>query len=246
MKIAPSMLAYLHGDAFSNGLTVQFESEPDDDAVRSRIDWLEELCAQRRVVHVGCVDHDLTQVAHKRKRGKWLHERLCGVTERCLGVDINAQGIAQLKDELGYDDVLAADLLVDSCEPVFASQWDDFLLGEVLEHIGNPVAFLTQLRKRFQNQTKRFIITVPNAFAAENMADAREGIERINSDHRFWFTPYTLSKVCVDAGLTPSRLLLCRNGIVKRRSILKNWKLSRRPWLRNNIILLADLSVSAD
>jgi hypothetical protein len=31
-------------------------------------------------------------------------------------------------------------------------------------------------------------------------------VEIINSDHRFWFTPYTISKVLVSAGYNPEKI----------------------------------------
>jgi len=29
----------------------------------------------------------------------------------------------------------------------------------------------------------------------------------INSDHRYWFTPYTISKILVSAGYTPEKII---------------------------------------
>ncbi|NKC10857.1 MAG: hypothetical protein GKR94_01200 [Gammaproteobacteria bacterium] len=239
MRISDELRPFLEGARFSNGLAVRFEFDEADCQLRSRIEWLEELCRNHQVIHLGCVDHDLAQAQRKRGRGKWLHARLHEAAARCLGVDIDVEGVSLLKQRFGYDDLLAANVLSDPCAPIFEQSWDDFLLGEVLEHTGDPVAFLSRLNERFGRQINRFIITVPNAFAAENFSAAKRGIEAINSDHRFWFTPYTLAKVCIDAGLNPERLILCRNGVVKRRTWFKNWKLSRQPLLRNNIIVLA-------
>ncbi|MEX0741590.1 MAG: hypothetical protein WD079_02255, partial [Phycisphaeraceae bacterium] len=67
------------------------------------------------------------------------------------------------------------------------------------------------------------------------------GCELINTDHRYWFTPYTLGKVAVEAGLMPREVRMCRNGIVKRRSIMKNRLMRRRPLNRGGILLIADL-----
>jgi hypothetical protein len=239
MKFDDTTGPYLRGEAFSNGLAVTMTPEPDDVRLRSRIDWLCELCARHDVVHVGCVDHDIAQAQHKLARGKWLHARLDDATSRCLGVDIDAPGIEQLRETFGYTDLLAANLLEDECAPITEHQWDDMVLAEVLEHIGDPVTFLKTLNIRFGERFQRFIITVPNAFAEENFKAARRGVEAINTDHRFWFTPYTLAKVVVDAGLTPERVIACRNGVVKRRSFFKNRRLTAHPLLRNNLIMIA-------
>ena len=242
MRLDDNLLSYLRGEQFSNGLSVAYSFDERDFVLRSRIEWLRDFCTGKKVVHVGCLDHDIDMVKHKRKRGKWLHGELQASAARVLGVDINAQGIAQLEQELGVKGLLAADLLSDACEPIFSDRWNVFLLAEVLEHIGDPVAFLTAMRTRFAGVVDEFVITVPNAFAREVRTAAVQGKEVINSDHRFWFTPYTLAKVCIDAGLTPSEIVLCKNGVIKRRSVLKNWRARRLPLLRNGIILRAGVS----
>ena len=240
MYLNEDTLAYLSGETFSNGAPIEWTYDDDDKRFRSRIAWLRELCAARQIVHVGCVDHDLDQALHKLKRGKWVHAELCAVARRCLGVDLNAEGIEKVRTTMGFKDVLAADLMHDPCEPLFGQSWHDLLLGEVLEHIGNPVSFLTRLHERFAHRFERIIITVPNAFDEESYRCARWGSEAINTDHRFWFTPYTLAKVALDAGWQPRRLIACRNGVVKKRSVIKNRRLSRYPLLRNNLIMIAE------
>lgn len=239
MRVKAHVLPYLTGERFSSGLRVDFDPEPDDRVYRSRIDWLERMCAAKHVVHVGCVDHSAAQIKHKLERRKWLHARLAACTARCHGVDKDAPGIAFVRDELGYADVECMDLLQDECPAIKAARWDYLVLAEVLEHIDNPVDFLGHIKRRYANYVGQLIITVPNAFARENFVLARHGIEAINTDHRFWFTPYTITKVAVRAGLAPVKLLLCRNGVVKKRSIVKNARLRHRPFLRNNIIMIA-------
>ncbi|MEM7406053.1 MAG: methyltransferase domain-containing protein [Pseudomonadota bacterium] len=239
MRLNDTLFSYLRGEQFSNGLRAEFTFDQSDYVLHSRISWLTERCRGRRVVHVGCVDHDIAMVEHKRARGKWLHGELMEAAERVLGVDIDAEGLAALEQKFGIDDLLSANLLTDPCEPIFAEKWDIMLLAEVLEHIGDPVTFLRTLRERFGGVANEFIITVPNAFAEEIVAAARNGTEVVNSDHRFWFTPYTIAKLCIDAGLVPEEVVLCRNGVIKRRSLLKNRRLAARPFTRNNIIVRA-------
>ena len=239
MQFDSVLLEYLQGTRFSNGLQAAYPFAEDDFLYDTRINWLRSICEDKNVVHVGCVDHELAQVHHKLKRGKWLHAHLMEVCKRVLGVDIDAKGIEALRNELNVTNLLAADLLNDPCEEVTSGRWDIMLLAEVLEHIGDPVTFLTQLRERYADVTGEFIITVPNAFASEIVSRAHRGVEAINSDHRFWFTPYTLAKVCIDAGLLPTQVLMCRNGIIKSRAFLRNRRMRHQPLLRNNIILSA-------
>lgn len=238
MRPTPELLRHLTGEVFHNGLPVRWEGEPEDRLYRTRADLLVELVRGRRVVHVGCADHDaMTDL--KRGRGKWLHQRLVDSAARCFGVDINCEGIERMRRDYGYEDVACLDILADDDPRLFGETWDDLLVPEVLEHIGNPVAFLDRARQRFAGRARRLVITVPNALDRGNHAHARRNVEVINSDHCHWYTPYTLAKVVIQAGFRPERLLLCRNGRIKPWSVWRNAYLARHPLLRNNIILIA-------
>jgi hypothetical protein len=241
MRIKQSTLAYLKGDKFSNGLEVEFDWDVDDARYLSRIDWLVDLCTEKRVIHAGCVDHSTQQITQKLTRGKWLHERLVHCTQHCLGVDKSAAGIEYLRTELGYTDVECLDLLDSPRQSITNASWDYLILGEVLEHIDNPVAFLSGIRARYADCVEELMITVPNAFARDNFRGAKRNVEAINTDHRYWFTPYTLCKIVSAAGFTVDALRFCRNGVIKKRTALKNAWFKRHPLLRNNIILTARL-----
>lgn len=80
-------------------------------------------------------------------------------------------------------------------------RWDYAILGEILEHIDNPVSYLNAIQQLYSDCLIRIVITVPNAWTQATMRMANRSTEIINSDHRYWFTPYTLSKVMVQAGL---------------------------------------------
>jgi hypothetical protein len=86
------------------------------------------------------------------------------------------------------------------------------ILGEIIEHISNPAAFLNALRERYAGYVGKIILTTPHAFRYKNFTRAaKTHQEIINSDHRFWFTPYTLAKIAVDAGLWPEEFWLVEN-----------------------------------
>lgn len=242
MKFTSDQIAYLQGEKFSSGEPVEYAFDASDAEYRSRVDWLMQLCRGSSVVHVGCVDHEPQMIRRKLSKGKWVHKQLCEVATRCMGVDINEEGIRYIREELGYEDVIAADITAAPCDELRRTQWDYLVLGEVLEHIDNPVAFLAAIREHYANCIKQMIITVPNAFAMENHRAAGRRREVINTDHRFWFTPYTLGKVVTEAGLRPREVVMCRNGVVKRRSLLKNASMRKRPLYRNGILMVADLA----
>lgn len=239
MKIPDFLTPYLTGNKFSSGLTIRYDWNDDDYVYESRFQLLSRLVRGKKIIHVGCVDHDPSLVDHKIARGKWLHKVLCEEAKRCMGVDINAEGIRYLKENLGYADVAKLDITSQEVGPLLEEKWDYMLLPEVLEHIGNPVDFLSKIRSNLAENVEWLLITVPNAFMHENPRLSAKGQEAINTDHRFWFTPYTLAKIVQDAGYGIERLWFCKSGHVRKRSFLRNWFYARHPMLRSNIVLLA-------
>jgi hypothetical protein len=58
--------------------------------------WIAGRVAGREVLHVGCTDWPLT--ADRIGSGELLHSLLCDRATRCVGVDLNAEGIAKLRE----------------------------------------------------------------------------------------------------------------------------------------------------
>jgi len=239
MKLPDSLMPYLQGSDFSSGMTIHYDWQPDDHVYESRFQLMSRLAQGKKIIHVGCVDHEPALVDHKIARGKWLHKILCDSAARCMGVDINAEGIRYLKEKLGYADVAQMDVTGADIGPLLEEKWDYLFLPEVLEHIGNPVDFLGKVRGNLAGNVESLLITVPNAFIRENFQLAAKGLEAINTDHRFWFSPYSLAKIVQYAGYEIERLWFCKAGHVRKRSFIKNWFYARRPMMRSNIVLLA-------
>lgn len=228
------------GEEFSNGKEFSFDFESTDYDYHSRVDVLKNLVTGKKIIHLGCVD-ELETIKHRMKRGKWLHKELDDVTERCIGVDINEDGIRYIREELNYSDVCVADVTQEPPAILADETWDFFMIPEVLEHIDNPVDFLKRIKHHYQGLARQFVITVPNAFTPGNFSRAKRNVETINTDHRFWFTPYTLAKVVTLAGFKISNITMCRHGRVKRRSIFKNYWYRRHPLARCDIVMILDL-----
>jgi len=230
---------YIKGDHFSNGLKVKIKSNDEDKKAQNRLNYLDEITKNKTVIHVGCVDH-LPLIEEKRTKNIWLHERLDKSSSKCLGIDINEEGISYLQNKLGYTDVLQMDILTDEIPSEIQKQnWDYMIMGEILEHVDNPVLFLSELRKKFSSSVNCLILTVPNAFRYTNFVYGLKNIEFINSDHRFWFTPYTLAKVCSMAGFSVESYYLCQGFQLPRRKFLTKLLLQKFPLLNDTIILNA-------
>lgn len=232
MKIEDSVLPFLAGDEFSSGLRVRLSGAKRQ--CRTRIEELLLLCDAKRVLHVGFADHT-SLIEEKARRGMWLHGLLLKRAARCVGVDINPEAIAYCRDTLRIRDVFQHDVLKDEPLDVIASEYFDVaLLGEVLEHLKDPVGFLDALRTKYGQRLDKVVITVPNAFDLSNFVHARHSIEFINTDHRFWFTPYTLAKVASDAGFVPVEFFYPHENYAER--WLYGALRRRYPMLRETII----------
>lgn len=97
----------------------------------------------------------------------------------------------------------------------------------MLEHVDNPVQFLEAVNKNYREIVDKIIITVPNAFSIFNFMTALSGKEAINTDHRYFFTPYTLCKIAYMAGMMPEEIYYAekwggRRAILLRKLFGKN------------------------
>ena len=168
-----------------------------------------------------------------------------------MGIDINKEGIDFLKSELGYQDIKCADILNDEIPDITEHSWDYLLMGEVLEHIDDPVLFLSRIKEKFSGVIGQLLITVPNAFAWLNVKYALKHMEFINSDHRYWFTPYTLGKILIRADIRVGDFRFCEYlpptrgagvaGGLGRIFSLGNFLRKRYPALRNVLVMEAEL-----
>lgn len=239
MQFEPSVRPYLDGESFSNGLKVRI-SEPES-GIPTRIEHLLAMARGKKIIHVGCVDH-VPLIRDKIRRGVWLHKLLLEVAPRVHGIDIDEEGVRFVKEELGIPDVVRLDVIADPVsDEVRSEKWDLMILGELVEHIDNPVQFLAAIREKYAPYVAEMVITVPNAFRIENYRMARRHQEWINTDHRYWFTPYTLSKVVGRAGLTVTGFQFCQGYRIPARNFPKRMLLKRYPAYRDTLVLTARL-----
>ena len=129
------------------------------------------------------------------------------------------------KEKYGFDNILLRDITGPVIPEISAKTWDYAILGELLEHIDNPVSYLGEIREKYQHVIDKIIITVPNVLTEQSFAAARRSSELINSDHRYWFSPYTIAKVMLQAGMEldeiffANRIRLSFAGLVRKKLI---------------------------
>lgn len=181
---------YLSGSKFTDGLAVNIGIK---EKLISRQEKIVETVKDKNIIHVGCVDH-LEIIDEKINNNEWLHDSLVKNTKKCIGIDINSNGIEELKKR-GYSDVYYCDLLKPELDVIDNDKFDYMVLGEILEHVNNPQLFLATINERYKKNVSKILITVPNVYSYGNFFNAKRGLEVINSDHKTVFSPYTLIKI---------------------------------------------------
>jgi SAM-dependent methyltransferase len=144
-------------------------------------------CRGRSVLDVGCVGQ-----ARSPDSEHWLHGQLRKVASNLMGVDIDRAGLEELRSR-GYDVLLPQELEGRTFERI--------VMGDVIEHVNNPVAFL-EFYAKYLTDEGRIVLTTPNAFSALQLFSiATRNRIWVNVEHVCFFDPLTLAEVVERAGL---------------------------------------------
>ena len=202
MKFDSGINQYITGEKFSSALQIPFSLYKFEDI--DRPSKIAQIAKNKRVIHIGCCDH-LPLIEEKIRKKRWLHKLLVDNTQKCIGIDINREAVDYITNNLNIKDVYCLDILKDDID-LGNEMWDYVILGELIEHVDNPVDFLQIIKQKLQGKVKKIIITAPNVLNILYAKYMRQNVECINSDHRYWFSPYTLSKVVTLSGFSNCEL----------------------------------------
>jgi hypothetical protein len=239
MEIDKDLVSYLENSKFSSGKKTRFSNA--EKKLLYKDEYLVSLVRGKRIIHFGCIDH-VDIIDEKIRQNRWLHKILIENTKICYGIDIDREGI-DFVSKKGIEGIYYCNIESDELPAdIRNTEWDYLLLGEVLEHVNNPVHFLEEINTKFKGLAKQVIITVPNAFRFENWLYALLEKEYINTDHRYWFTPFTLSKVCTMASLKIEQLELCCSRNPASRYFFMRYFLKRRAMLRDTCLIICDIN----
>jgi len=246
MKIDSQVLKFLNGDSFQTSLNVEIGKEKHE--IISRESAITAIIKNSSVIHIGCSDH-IQVINDKIKNNIWLHKLITDNATRCIGIDIDKESIEFIRNELGYQNVFHGNILTDEFKLIRDAKWDNVVLGEIVEHLDNPVHFLKTFKEKYGENVSRFIITVPTVYNIRQFKNMLNYREVINSDHRFWFTPYTISKVLVSAGYKPDKIIyanlqsLSIKDLVKRKiKRIFGFKVAYPYYYFNTLIITGDIN----
>src|SRR5262249_3416192 len=145
--------------------------------------YLCDLAKGKIVLDVGVVEH----FAAATTSDQWLHGKIREVARQCVGVDVLADEIEALRAR-GYD-VRHCDLTVEVLDETF----DLIVMGEVIEHIGNPETFLANTAKMLK-AGGRLVLTTPSPWYLNVLLKNLGGTLPFSdsADHVAWHEPSTL------------------------------------------------------
>lgn len=165
-------------------------AEARRDPVRSRVEHLRSLVAGKNVLDVGVVEHD----ASNAESSKWLHRHLVEAAAKCKGVDVLADGVAELR-ALGFEVELR-----DITESPLEEQFEVIVAGELVEHLGAPQALFESAAKMLE-PSGRFVLTTPNPYMIHRTWKYLRGRFPDSVDHALLLGPSNLAELGDRAGL---------------------------------------------
>ncbi len=119
-----------------------------------------------------------------------MHDNLNKVTTELYGIDLDADSLKIMKDELGFDNLYVGD--VQKLESVnLNKEFDIVLAGDLLEHITCPGAMLDGV-KRFLKPDGKLVISTVNAFGLHFQIRRWLGRYVEHFEHVCFYSPETL------------------------------------------------------
>ncbi|CAN5382872.1 hypothetical protein BH10ACI3_BH10ACI3_11550 [soil metagenome] len=165
----------------------------DDFELVQRLDVIKELCAGKKVLHLGCTNYPYTEKSIADDM--LLHFELEKIAGDLWGMDFDQAGIDLLLKH-GSKQIVQGDLEhLDKLE--LDEKFDIIVAGEMIEHLNNPGLFLDGI-KRFMNGDSRLIITTINAYSGMRflyygVRGKRGKHEPVHPDHVAYYSYLTLS-----------------------------------------------------
>lgn len=166
-----------------------------------RIAYIARACSGYHVLDLGAMDE--TAWGAKRSRGTWLHEEICRNALSVVGIDnsilVPAEGIRTGPNAVIWrGDVTDPQHLVAALE----ESPDVVAAGELIEHLENPLQFLTRLNQIDRLRGKTLILSTPNATALHNVLIGFSRRESTHHDHLCILSYKTLATLCSRAGFS--------------------------------------------
>jgi SAM-dependent methyltransferase len=204
-----------------------------------RVDHIQDLCRNKKVLHLGATDAPETVGAVKSNR--LLHLKINEVAEYLIGLDINLEMIEWLLQNQNINNIRHGN--IENPQDYPSDKFDIILAGEIMEHLSNPGKALDAIRENMQSETK-LIVTVPNAYSLKGFMRAVAGHELIHPDHTLHHSPYTLEALLERHGFTIESSFSYVNGGTGIAANIANGFLKLFPQLAEGIGVVCTLKIN--
>lgn len=162
----------------------------------SKIRFIAERCKGKKVLDLGCVQHDPRFSRSK----KWLHKAVRSVASEIRGLDLDQEGVKALK-EMGYDRISVGD----AQDFELGETFDVIVAGDLIEHLHNVGGFMKSCVRHMTSKSELLICT-PNPWHWHKWVRAFYRQPPVNEEHTFWMCPDTLKQVAERFGLSISSI----------------------------------------
>ena len=154
------------------------------------LDWVIEKVRGKTCLDIGAIEHDLSYT----EKDTWKHKQLVASASKVVGVDI-IEEFVQVLNERGYDVRLC-----DATSDVFIGEkFDIVVIGDVLEHVSNPVSLLL-FALRHLNDNGEVIVKTPNPHYKGHIKSFIKDRKYLNLEHMAWYSPGQMLEVSRRAG----------------------------------------------
>ncbi|MES1200126.1 MAG: class I SAM-dependent methyltransferase [Pseudomonadota bacterium] len=160
----------------------------------SRLDMVLNFCRGYEVLDIGAGEHDPSYYSEDG----WEHGRIVKVAKRAVAIEINPELCAHYRAK-GFDF-----RCVDATSDVdLGDRFDRVFIGDVIEHVNDPVALLA-FAKRHLKPGGAILITTPNPFAPRFRSHRGRFHTRYvmaNLEHTRWISVSNIYELALRSGL---------------------------------------------
>lgn len=164
--------------------------------VLKRDEMLLALATDKTVLHVGAVDAPLTR--EKYENGRLLHLKLRQVARQVVGIDVDAEAVAYLREQSGIDDIIVTDISDDRAyrsDGRLNQAFDLIYCCDIIEHVTNPGGLINSLLP-FCSESTKLVFTTPNALSIRAvLRPIVSGQELVHPDHVAYYSFSTLAEL---------------------------------------------------
>lgn len=175
-------------------------------------EYRNEQIKNKRVLDIGVCEHDLEHI----NSPEWKHAQICKLSSYCVGIDLDKEMVDELIKR-GYN----IKLVDATSDEYIGEKFDVIIIGDVIEHVDNPVKLL-RFAKRHLSENGKIIATTPNPFFLPFvLTNLLKGTFMALAEHTCWITTTNAVEIARRADLKLDRYLFFKRSKYAMQTVLK-------------------------